>query len=142
MFPVGSFVKITDISECKKVELNEVFKVLSSSKSMTTIENKDGINLGGYYSWRFVVADATKTIADDDWFYFDNTIHADHILRQDIDQIDYGNNDWIKINTSAGSTIKGGGFKYRCKKSDAPVADATKSQAAETKITQQDKKNV
>lgn len=61
MFPVGSFVKITDISECKKVELNEVFKVLSSSKSMTTIENKDGINLGGYYSWRFApVADAVE----------------------------------------------------------------------------------
>lgn len=203
MFPVGSFVKITDISECKKVELNEVFKVLSSSKAMTTIENKDGVNLGGYYSWRFVaadpVADATKTIIDDDWFvydgtkfpnhilraktdwlrqkgsatweivtssagkiiaphttfefrckksdaptaevakpqvasateddwfYFDNTIHADHILRQDIDQIDYGGNDWIKINASAGIAIKGGGgyLKYRCKKCHAPKEIAT-----------------
>lgn len=281
MFLVGSLVRITDISECKKVELNEVFKVLSSSKAMTTIENKDGINLGGYYSWRFVAVDTAKSQVanateddwfyfdkvvhanhflrkgidqinykgggwikidesagkpiknsdtcyqyrckkchapaanpseddwfhfdiskhvghvlrrdidqlksknendgwtsvwvcantkicsedfnkyefrckksdtpkefmtnvakppEDDWFYFDNIKHADHILRQDIDQIDYGNNDWIKINTSAGSTIKGGGFKYRCKKSDAPVADATKSQAAETKIKQQDTK--
>lgn len=141
MFPVGSFVKITDISECKKVELNEVFKVLSSSKSITVIENKDGINLGGYYSWRFVavdpVADATKsqvvdatktnatTVADDDWFHFDISKHAGHILRKDIDQVrsKNGRNEWVPASLSAGTKIYSHDvdrYEFRCKKSDIP----------------------
>lgn len=130
MFLVGSFVKITDISECKKIELNEVFKVLSSSKAMTIIENKDGINLGGYYSWRFEqvvdpAADATKTIADDDWFYFDVSKHAGHVLRRNIDQLKSKNEntDWTSVSVCANTKIcleDINKYEFRCKKSDTP----------------------
>lgn len=154
MFPVGSFVKITDISECKKVELNEVFKVLSSSKSTTVIENKDGINLGGYYSWRFVAADPAANAAklqvanatEDDWIELDETIYADHILRENIDECKskiHSWNGWERVSGFRNKklSVYAKTYNFRCKRSVLPVADATKSQAAEpTKITQQDTK--
>ena len=131
MFLVGSLVKITDISNCQKVELNEVFEVLSSNKTTTTIKNKDGEKLGAYCTWRFVsvvdpVANATKP-PEDEWFYFDNVKHAGHILRKNIDEVGYKGDCWITINESAGKVIKSDEkyYHYRCKKCQAPEEIAT-----------------
>lgn len=148
MFSVGSFVKITDISECKKVELNEVFKVLSSSKAMTAIENKDGINLGGYYSWRFVAvdpaADAAKpqvaNATEDDWAELDETIYADHILRENIDECKSKTSlrsGWERVSGFRNKklSVYAKTYNFRCRRSALPVADATKSQVADTTKT-------
>ena len=133
MFPVGSRVKIQDISNCAKVELNEEFEVLSSNSSTTVIKNKDGKNLGGYCSWRFAaVANATE----DDWVELDEKIYADHILRENIDQCKskivriVG---WEKVSGLRNKKLSAYAdmFTFRCKRSNLPVADATKSQVAD-----------